>query len=138
MTDLLTRVLSPVHRLLGRRHQAGAVAGDTVEQFNLGLSLDRAGDREGAERWYRAAAEAGDSDAANNLGLLLDGDANRKPEALPWFAQAAEAGDAEAAWNAAVLCEELGDSVAALNWYRTAASRGDRHAIRELERRNEL
>lgn len=126
------RLLAPLHRYRARRLLAGAERGDVVDQFNLALSLEDAGDDEGAERWYLLAAAQGDPDARNNLGLLLDR-TGRKPEALPLLIAAAEeSGDAAISYNVAVLCEELGDQVRALAWYQRAAQLGDRDAAAEL------
>ncbi|MEH1124855.1 hypothetical protein [Micromonospora sp. CPCC 206061] len=125
--------LALIHRLNARRYRAGAEAGDPVDQYNLAIELERAGDDVAAESWYRKAAEAGDPDSRNNLALMLDR-TGRKSEALKLLVAAAD-DDAEIAYNVAVLNEELGDEIAALAWYRRASEMGDSDAARELRRR---
>lgn len=127
------RLLAPIHRLIARRYRAGADSGDRVDQYNLAIELERAGDDVEAEKWYRSAASGGDRDAINNLSLLLDR-TGRKEEAIPLMESVAKH-DPEIAYNVAVTHEELGNDIAALFWYRRAAELGDTQAARELRRR---
>jgi Flp pilus assembly protein TadD len=124
-----TRVFS---RLQVRRLQPGADRGDMVDAFNLALALERLGDDEAAERWYRQVAGTGDVDAMSNLGLLL-ARTGRWDEALSYLRIAVERGDSEAAYNSALICEETGNSEGMRYWYTKAAAMGDDDAVAWLQ-----
>jgi TPR repeat protein len=64
-------ILTPLYKHHVRKYRGPAEAGKANAMFNLALSLDRLGEVEGAETWYRKAAAGGDYDACDNLVDLL-------------------------------------------------------------------
>jgi TPR repeat protein len=94
---------------------------------------EKAGDLEGAARWYARAAEAGEAIAMTKLALLvyrrgdLDG-------AKHWYTKGAEAGNAGAMTELGALAIANGLEDEAVGWYLNAANLGHVPAMSELGR----
>jgi hypothetical protein len=133
--DELERTLTEHRKSLGPNHpdtlSAGhelarrvADAGNSNAMNNLGALLNRRGDPEQAEIWFRRAVDAGDGEAMNNLGALL----NRRgdPEqAEIWFRRAVDAGHTDAMNNLGILLAERGELDQAEAWFQKAADTED-------------
>jgi TPR repeat protein len=118
-------------RLQVRRLRPGADRGNLVDAFHLALALERLGDDEAAEGWYRQVAASGDLDAMCNLGLLL-ARTGQGSDALSYLKAAAEHGDSDAAYNAGAVCEDADGIESARYWYAKAAAMGDVDAAKWL------
>jgi tetratricopeptide (TPR) repeat protein len=102
-----------------------------VDDYALGLQLERDGDLQGAEAALGRAAAAGSLDAAVVLAsLLLNRGARDDAEDL--LARAAEAGSDMAAGNLGSLLIARDEPQAALAWLEPAAARGWAPAARHL------
>ncbi|MFD9374198.1 tetratricopeptide repeat protein [Streptomyces sp. NPDC059999] len=112
------------------RHRA-ADRGNTKALLLLALMRTEAGDRQGAEAFYRQAADHGDSNALLRLAQMREQDGDRDGvEAL--YRQATEHGTAYTLCGLALMREEAGDRDGAEVLYRQAADQGDSDALFRL------
>ncbi|WP_261555524.1 DUF4365 domain-containing protein [Frankia tisae] len=109
----------------------GAEAGNHKAMNNLGVFLNRLGDRDGARTWYQRAAEGGDPNGMYNLALLTEqsGDLDT---AKHWYQQATEAGHDVAMFALGYLAHDVGDLDTAQAWYQAAVDAGYIDALTSL------
>lgn len=121
------------------RFRSLAEAGNRQGMLNLANML-AAG--QGVERnpgealaWYRRAAEAGDPIGMYEVGKAYDlglGVPASRDQALEWYRRAAENDSADAQWALGKHLHDSGETMAGLQWIRTAASEGEHPGARQF------
>ncbi|MEU7476543.1 tetratricopeptide repeat protein [Lentzea sp. NPDC042327] len=96
---------------------------ETVELFNRGVLLEKAGRTTEAEHCYLGAADAGLAEAMFNLGHLYRAD-GRPADAECWFTAAVTAGMTSACFNLGALCLQQGRRDEARRWFHAGADAG--------------
>ena len=104
---------------------------DALQDYQLAINANMAGNYKQAAVWFRKAAELGLADAQYNLALICYdglGITQNYPEALSWFTQAAEQGHVESQWNLGRMYFRgqgvTQNFVEAYTWWSIAASNG--------------
>jgi peptidoglycan hydrolase-like protein with peptidoglycan-binding domain len=105
-----------------RHHLADRVE-DPGDLFNLGLSLEKRGNRAEAMMAYRRAGQQGHALAATYLGVLLEAEGDFEG-AEAAYRRADEQGNAIAAFSLGVLLDKQGDLAEAVLAYVRADKRG--------------
>ncbi|GGS39186.1 hypothetical protein GCM10010205_81160 [Streptomyces nojiriensis] len=129
----LTQAAENRHRLQwahSLRHRA-ADHGNTNALLLLAVMQDEAGDREGAEAFYRQAADYGNAEALNRLAVMRERAGDREG-AEAFYQQAANHGSPHALSRLAVMLERAGDRDGAEALARQAADHGSPYALVHL------
>jgi TPR repeat protein len=109
----------------------GAEAGHHKAMNNLGVFLDRLGDRGGARTWLQRVADGGDLKGMYNLARLEEKSGDLET-AERWYRQAADAGHDVAMFTLGYLAHNAGDLDAAHTWYQAAVDTGYTDALTNL------
>ena len=97
--------------------------GDIRDYYNLGVFLEKKGDRKNASKYYQLAADQGFALAQNNLARYFEKE-DKLGDALKYYQLAADQGFAPAQYNAGYLYEEKNDLGNALKYTQLAADQG--------------
>lgn len=108
---------------------------DPIQQFNLGVIADNAGDHLTALNWYQRAAIQGYFGAEHRLGYLFEhgqGVSQNLNEAQRWYQKAAKKGYGLAQYNLAQMYDVAKNPTEAVHWYTEAGNQGNTAAQYEL------
>ena len=113
-------------------YRSSGEAGHDWGEYNFGnLLFDGRGvpqDRTEALQWYLRAAQRGHGRAMNLAGRCFEegwGCTRAPAEAAEWYRRSAESGYFRAQFNYGVLLAQLGEGVAAAEWFSRALAAGD-------------
>ncbi|MGW3653490.1 tetratricopeptide repeat protein [Streptomyces sp. NPDC000878] len=129
----LTQAALDRHRLQCGHHllQRASDLGDTDALYRLAVMRERAGDRDGAEAFYRQAADHGHTYALYHLAVMRE-EAGDREGAEDLARQAADHGDTHALVHLAEMREHAGDRDGAEDLARQAADLGHTDALVRL------
>jgi TPR repeat protein len=107
-----------------------ARSGNRLAIFKYANTLDKLGESESSEHFWRIAVAAGDANAANNLALFLTSQ-GRQGEVMDLYLTAAEGGSHEAMRNIGLLLVEQ-EPAEAEDWFIKSVAAGGKKACGNL------